>query len=79
MAVEFQVNSKNFKTSKKIDAVKAYLFYLLGVYLVDNPSNESISNPKKRCPGGNEWMIMPPQIKKTYISMNPLKSTINKS
>lgn len=33
VAMEFQVNSRNFKASKKIDVVKAYLFYFLGIYL----------------------------------------------
>ena len=42
MAMEFQVNSRNFKASKKIDVMKVYLFYLLRVYLVDDLSNEAI-------------------------------------
>ena len=36
VAVEFQILSRNFKASKKVDAVKAYSFRLLGVYLVDD-------------------------------------------
>ena len=78
VAMEFQINSRNFKASKKIDAIKAHLFRLLGVYLVDNPSNETMSTPKKRHPGNNKWIITPLQIKKTFTSINPLESTIHK-
>lgn len=35
--IEFQILLPNFKASKKIDAVKVYLFQLLKVYLVNNP------------------------------------------
>lgn len=79
VAVGFQVNSKNFKASKKIDVVKAYSFRLLGVYLVDDLSNETMLTPEKWCPGDNEWMITLPQMKKTYTSMNPLEMMIDKS
>ena len=54
MAEEFQINSKNFKASKRIDTVKTNLFRLLEVYMVDNPSNETISISKKRHLGDNK-------------------------
>lgn len=37
VAVECQIYSRNFKASKKSDAVKAYSFRLLGLYLLDEP------------------------------------------
>ena len=48
MAIEFQIFSRNFKVSKKVDAVNAYLFRLLGVYLVDDPIHLTMSIPNKR-------------------------------
>lgn len=54
VVVEFQINSRNFKASKKIDVVKAYLFRLVEIYLVNNLSNKIISTSKKRCPKDNE-------------------------
>lgn len=48
VAVEFQLYSRNFKATKNIDAVKAYSFRLLGVYLIDDPSSENVSAPEKR-------------------------------
>lgn len=56
-----------------------YLFRPLRVYLVDNPSNKTMSTSKKQCLENNKWMIMPLQTKKTCISMNPLKLTIDES
>lgn len=47
VAIEFQVNSRNFKANKKIDVMKAYLFYLLGVYLVDDLNSKTMSTPEK--------------------------------
>ena len=46
VVVKFQVNSRNFKASKKIDIVKIYLFPFLVVYLVDDPNNKTISTSK---------------------------------
>ncbi len=54
VAVEFQILSRNFKASKKIDVVKAYLFWLLGVYLVDDPIHSTMSTPNKRQQGEDE-------------------------
>ncbi len=48
VAVEFQILSRNFKASKKIDVVKAYLFRLLEMYLVDDPIHSTISTLNKR-------------------------------
>lgn len=48
IAVEFQILSRNFKTSKKINAIKAYLFRLLKVYLVDNLIHLTMSTANKR-------------------------------
>lgn len=74
VAVEFQLIFQNFKASKKIDAVKAYSFRLLGVYLIDEPNRSTISNPEKRRRGEDEWMVTPPRTKKTITSMNSLES-----
>lgn len=54
VVVEFQVNSRNFKASKKIEPIKIYLFCFLGIYLIDNPSNKTMLTPKKRCPKDNK-------------------------
>lgn len=45
-AVEFQLVLRNFKTSKKINIMKAYLFRSLGVYLIDDLALSSMSMPK---------------------------------
>ena len=73
VAVEFQIVLHNFKASKRIDAVKAYSFRLLGVYLIDKPTNSTISTLEKRRRGDNEWMVTPPRTKKTITSINPLE------
>ena len=54
VVAEFQVNFGNFKVGKKIITVKVYLFCLLGVYLVDNLSKETISTLKKWHLGNNK-------------------------
>lgn len=73
VAIEFQINSQNFKATKKINTVKAYLFRLLGVYLVDELSKEAVLTLKKRRRGDNKWIITPPCIKKTCANINPLE------
>lgn len=72
VAIEFQIVSRNFKASKKIDAVKASSFRLLGVYLIEDPAHSSVSTPEKRRRGENEWIITPPRTKRTITSMKPL-------
>lgn len=47
IAEEFQILLYNFKTSKKIDVVKAYLFWLFGVYLVNHPIYSIMSTSNK--------------------------------
>lgn len=37
IAIEVQILLRNFKNFKKIDVMKPYLFWLLGVYLVNDP------------------------------------------
>ncbi len=74
MVVEFQILSRNFKTSKKVDAVKAYLFQLLGVYLVDDPIHSTMSTPNKRQHGEDEWMITLLWTRKTITSKNLLET-----
>ncbi len=74
VAVEFQILLRNFKASKKIDAVKAYSFRLLGVYLVDDPIHSTMSMPNKRQRGEDKWMITPPRTKRTVTSENPLET-----
>ncbi len=61
VVVEFQILSRNFKTSKKVDVVKAYSFRLLGVYFVDDPMHSTMSTPNKRQYGEDKWMITPPR------------------
>lgn len=73
VAVEFQIVSRNFKASKRINAVKAYFFRLLGVYLIDEPTNSTMSTPEKRRRGDDEWMVTPPCTKKTITSINLLE------
>lgn len=46
--VEFQILLQNFKVSKKIDIVKTYLFWLLRIYLINNPIYLIILTPNKR-------------------------------
>ncbi len=74
VAVEFQILSRNFKASKKVDAVKAYSFRLLGVYLVDDPMHSTMLTPNKRQRGEDEWMVTPPRTRKTITSKNPLET-----
>lgn len=73
VAVEFQIVSRNFRASKKIDAVKAYSFRLLGVYLIEDPAQSSVSTPDKRRRGEDQFIITPPRTKRTITSMNPLE------
>ncbi len=74
VAVEFQILSRNFKASKKVDAVKAYSFRLLGVYLVDDPMHSTMSTPNKCQCGEDEWMVTPPRTRRTITSKNPLET-----
>lgn len=52
MAIEFQIMSQNFKASKKMNTVKAYLFQLLKVYFVNNQVY-SIMLILNKCQHGN--------------------------
>lgn len=54
VTVEFQVNSRNFKVSKKIDIVKTYLFHFLGLLSIDNSVKEVMSILKKQRLRDNE-------------------------
>lgn len=72
--VEFQILLHNFKASKIVNAVKAYLFQLLGVYLIDNPMQSKISISNKRQHRDNKWMVMLPYIRRIKTSMYPLES-----
>lgn len=54
VAIEFQIVLCNFKALKRIDAVKAYFFQLLEVYLIDKPTNSTISTLEKQCQGDDE-------------------------
>lgn len=44
---EVQTHLSNFKNTKKINAIKAYLFCLLGVYLINAPATSIVSTLKK--------------------------------
>lgn len=48
IAMEFSLILRNFKAFKKIESIKANFFYLLGVYLIDKPSQSMIFMPKKQ-------------------------------
>ncbi len=74
MAVEFQILSCNLKTSKKVDVVKTYLFWLLRVYLVDDPMHSTISTPNKRQSGEDEWIVTRLRTRRTISSKNPLET-----
>ncbi len=74
VAVEFQILLRNFKASKKVDVVKAYLFQLLGVYLVDNPMHSTMSTPNKHQRGEDKWMVTLSWIRRTITSKNPLET-----
>lgn len=74
MAIEFQILLQNFKTSKKVDAIKAYLFRLLGIYLVDDLVYSTILTPDKSQHGEDKWMVIFLQTKKIITSRNPLES-----
>ncbi len=74
VAVEFQILSRNFKAPKKVDAVKAYSFLLLGVYLVDDPMYSMMSTPNKCQCGEDECMVTPPRTRRTITSKNLLET-----
>lgn len=48
VAIKFQILSQNLKTSKRVNAIKGYLFWLLRVYLVDNPMHSTMLTTEKR-------------------------------
>ena len=54
VAMEFQILSRNFKASKKVNVVKTYSFQLLGLYLVDDSVHSTMSTPDKRQRGDDE-------------------------
>lgn len=56
VAIKFQIIFRNFKTFKKIDAVKTFSFWLLGIYLIDNTVQTTVSTPEKRWWGENKWI-----------------------
>ena len=74
VAIEFQILSQNFKASKKVDAIKAYSFRLLEVFLVDDPMHSIILTLNKRRHGEDEWIVTSPQTKRTITSKNLLES-----
>lgn len=54
VAVKFQILSHNFKAFIKVDAVKVYLFWLLGVYFVDYQALSTMLTLDKRQRGDNK-------------------------
>lgn len=72
LALEFQLVLCNFKVSKRVNAVKAYSFQLLEVYLIDKLTNSTISTLEKQCQRDNKWMVIPSHIKKTITIINSL-------
>lgn len=73
VAMKFQLVLKNFKASKKIDAMEVYFFFLLRVYLIENLVLLTISMPEKKCQKNNRWIVTLLKTKKIIISMNLLK------
>ncbi len=51
VVVEFEIMSRNFKASKKVDAIKAFFFRLLGIYLINDPIQITVSTPEKQRQG----------------------------
>ncbi len=74
VAVEFQILLYNFKASKKVDAIKAYSFWLLRVYLIDNLMYSTISTPNKCQCGEDQWMVTLSWTRRTITSKNPLET-----
>ncbi len=68
VVVEFPILLQNYKVSKKVDAVKEYLFYVLGKYHVDNPIHSTILTSKKRQCRKDKWMVTLPWTKKTITN-----------
>lgn len=73
IAIEFQVVLHNFKVSKRVDAIKAYFFQLLGVYLINKPTNSIILILEKQRWGDDEQIVIPPRTKKKITSINTLE------
>lgn len=48
MIIDIQIPLHNFKTSKKVDIIKIYLFQLLKVYLVNDLMHLTMSTLNKR-------------------------------
>ncbi len=74
VAVEFQILSRNFKASKKVDVVKSYSFGLLGVYLIDDLMHSTMSTPNKRQYEEDKWMVTLLQTRRTITSKNSLET-----
>lgn len=74
VSVKFQILLRNFKASKKIDTIKAYLFRLLGLYFVHNPIYLIMSIPNKCQQEENKCMLILSQMKKIIMSKNLLET-----
>ena len=54
--------------------MKAYLFWLLKVYLINDQIHSTMLMLNKRQRGEDRWMVIPTQIKKTVTRVNLLKT-----
>lgn len=73
VAMEFWEVLCNFKTSERINTIKAYFFRLFKVYLIDKPTNSIILTLEKWRQENNKKMVISLYIKNTITSINPLE------
>ncbi len=68
VAAEFSTHAINFKSTAKPDGTFNYNFCLRNIYLVDG--GLTISTPKKRKQGPDEWVDSSPKTRKTNVQAN---------
>ncbi len=73
MVIEFHILLRKFKASKKVDVVKAYLFWLLEVNLIDNPMYSTMLTPNNCQRKEDKWIVTSIQTRKTITSKNLLE------
>ena len=72
--MEFQVLSHGFKVSKRVNIMKVYSFYLLAIYLVNNPVYLNISTLEKHQYRDNKWMVTSSCTKRTITRLKLLET-----
>ncbi len=71
VAAKFSTHVINFKSTAKLDGIFNYNFRPQSVYLVNG--GPTISIPKKRKRGPDEWIDLPPRTRKANVQANPLQ------